>query len=211
MEASNTGTITTDSTVKPKTALLVGDSICAGYYPYVYDELSVKGVVLERQAVGDSSQLLEFVEKKLNVDDYNLIHFNCGLHDLRVDKTTGNYQQSLQNYKTNFEKTLSVLINQPNTIIVFVGITPVIESRHNQKDIKNYSRYLNDVEKYNETALSVMKRFGVPSYELCRILHENDIEKVICEDGVHMTELGRRLCANVVSGKIHNLLWPSQA
>jgi len=68
------------------TALLIGDSICMGYRPLVKQRLEDKvNIIGTDDNGGDSSNLLKNLDEWIIKQNADLIHFNCGLHDLRVD------------------------------------------------------------------------------------------------------------------------------
>lgn len=187
---------------RAKAALFLGDSICAGYFPFVYDILESKGINAERRSVGDSSQLLGTLEGGFSPDGFDLIHFNCGLHDLRVDKKTGLKQQSLEIYEKNLKEAIGILGIFGNVQLLFLESTPVIESRHNAENMKEQYRYMEDIDAYNNLALSMMKRNGIPSYSLSDAINGFGIERIICGDGVHMTEAGKEFVSTFIADKV---------
>ena len=68
-------------------AVLIGDSIAMGCRPLVQKSLSEKVAVLGITGNGgDSSQPPENPDEGMINSGADLIHFNCGLHDLRFQK-----------------------------------------------------------------------------------------------------------------------------
>src|SRR5581483_1704324 len=76
----------TDDPMKPR-VLLIGDSISMGY------TLPVRKLLADRANVhripengGPTTTGLKNIEKWLGDDKWDVIHFNWGLHDLKIDK-----------------------------------------------------------------------------------------------------------------------------
>ena len=187
------------------TALLIGDSICMGYRPLVKQRLEDKvNVIGIDDNGGDSSNLLKNLDEWIINRNADLIHFNCGLHDLRVDPKTGNYQQPLDIYKTNLQKIVQRLKEKTNAKLVWATSTPVIDERHNA--VKEFHRYERDVEAYNKAATAIMKEAGIVIDDLFSIIMtsvarrnvSDDIEICLMPDGVHATEHGNNLLTNAV-------------
>ena len=63
--------------------LLIGDSIRAGYQPFVAEALrGVAEVVSGADYGGTSAHIRANLDGWLRVRRYDLVHLNCGLHDL---------------------------------------------------------------------------------------------------------------------------------
>jgi len=184
--------------IKKLTALLIGDSICMGYRPLVKQNLEDKiNIIGTEDNGGDSSNLLKNLDEWIINRDVDLIHFNCGLHDLRIDPKTGNYQQPLDVYKENLIKIIQRLQNEANAKLVWATSTPVIDERHNA--VKEFHRHKRDVVSYNAVATAIMKEAGIVIDDLFSIIMSDDIEICLMPDGVHMTEHGNKLLTETVS------------
>jgi len=183
--------------IKKLTALLIGDSICMGYRPLVKQRLEneVEIIGIEDNG-GDSSYLLKNLDEWIINRNADLIHFNCGLHDLRVDPKTGNHQQPIDVYKENLIKIIQRLQNEANAKLVWATSTPVIDERHNA--VKEFHRHELDVEAYNEIATAIMKKAGIVIDDLFNIIMSDDIEICLMPDGVHITEHGNNLLTDAV-------------
>jgi isoamyl acetate esterase len=184
--------------INKPTALLIGDSICMGYRPLVKQRLEDKVEIIGiEDNGGDSSNLLKNLDEWMINRDVDLIHFNCGLHDLKVDPKNGNYQQPLDVYKDNLIKIIQRLQNESNAKLVWATLTPVIDERHNA--VKEFYRHERDVEAYNKVATAIMKEAGIVIDDLFNIIIGDDIEICLMPDGVHMTEHGNVLLTDAVS------------
>src|SRR5271167_2117354 len=68
--------------------VLVGDSIRLGYAPRVAQRLSGKAVVISpAENGGDSANVLAHLDEWVLRQKPNVVHLNCGLHDLKRSKT----------------------------------------------------------------------------------------------------------------------------
>ena len=179
-------------------ALLVGDSICMGYRPFVKKRLEDKVEIIGiDDNGGDSGNILKNFGKWFINRNANLIHFNCGLHDLKIDPNTGNYQQPLDAYKENLPKIVQRLKNETNAIIVWATITPVIDEWHSA--VKGFDRHIKDVDSYNKVASAIMKNSGIIIDDLYSVIMNDKIENCLMNDGVHINEHGNELLNKTVS------------
>ena len=53
---------------------------------------------------GDSANVLAHLDESVIREQPNVVHLNCGLHDLKRDKTDGRYQVALEQYVANLER-----------------------------------------------------------------------------------------------------------
>lgn len=182
--------------------LLYGDSISIGYTTTVREELVGKATVFRIFSNGISSH--DFIPKMDKLEqtmfkphlkggwdfEWDLIHFNVGLHDIKymsskgMDKENGKIVSTVPIYKENLVDISEYLQdNFPNTKLIFATTTPVPENAN--------GRYAGDAKKYNEAALEVLKNY--PSviindlYGYTRPNHEKWMEK---PGNVHYNELG---------------------
>ena len=178
-------------------AILIGDSICIGYRSLVQQRLSEKVDILGITGNGgDSSRILENLDEWMINRDADLIHFNCGLHDLKFERDIKTYQQPLDVYEANLRKIVERLRKEANFRIVWATTTPVIDERHNA--VKGFDRYLRDVEAYNRVAAAIVTEAGIAINDLYNAIRNDDTEVCIGNDGVHMTESGNKVLADAV-------------
>jgi lysophospholipase L1-like esterase len=179
-------------------AVLIGDSICMGYRPLVQQRLSeIVNILGIAGNGGDSSRILENLDEWMISRDADLIHFNCGLHDLKFERGTNAYQQPLEVYEANLRKIVTRL--QKGTAkahLVWATTTPVIDERHNA--VKGFDRYQRDVEAYNRVATIIMTEAGIPINDLHSAIQNDDVEACLGADGVHMTERGNKVLTDAV-------------
>jgi arylsulfatase A-like enzyme/lysophospholipase L1-like esterase len=143
----------TDDPKLPR-VLLIGDSISIGYTLEVRKLLAGKANV-HRIPVngGPTSHGLQQLDKWLGTDRWDVIHFNWGLHDLKL-MTNGQHQVDLPQYEENLRQLVKKL-NATGAKLIWASTTPVPEGKLNPP------RLPADVPRYNEAALRVMKEFEV--------------------------------------------------
>ena len=178
-------------------AILIGDSICIGYHPLVKQRLGEKVDILGIEQNGeDSGHLLENLDEWMINRDATLIHFNCGLHDLKFERDTKTYQQPLEVYEANLREIVERLQKETTARLVWATTTPVIDERHNA--VKGFDRYLRDVKAYNSVATAIMTEAGIPIDDLYSVIHNDDVAACLGNDGVHMTERGNNSLTDAV-------------
>jgi len=183
--------------MKP-TALLIGDSICMGYRPFVKQKLMDKvNVIGINDNGGDSRNIIQHFEEWILNTNFDLIHFNCGLHDLKVNRNTGEHQQPINVYEKNLREIVKRLKNETNAKLIWATITPVIDERHNA--VKDFNRHQKDVIEYNKVATAIMNEENILINDLFSAIMNDILEDCLLNDGVHMSEHGNELLTDVVS------------
>jgi acyl-CoA thioesterase-1 len=131
--------------------LIIGDSISMGYTAPLRKLLAGKANVHRIQTNGGpTSNGVANIDKWLGDKKWDLIHFNWGLHDLKIMET-GKHQVLVEDYEKNLE-TLVVRMQKTGAKLIWATTTPVPEGKTNPP------RNVADVLKFNEVALAVMQR-----------------------------------------------------
>lgn len=181
-------------------AILIGDSICMGYRPLVQQSLSDKVNILGITGNGgDNDNLLKNLDEWVINREADLVHFNCGLHDLKFERDTKLYQQPIDVYEANLRRIVEKL-KKTDKKLIWATTTPVIDERHNK--VKPFDRYLRDVQAYNRVALAIMNEAGIIVDDLYSVIQINDVGACLVADGVHATELGNKLLADAVCASL---------
>ena len=193
---------------------LIGDSIAVGYAPLAALGLAGRADVLPPPAnSGDSANLLARLEEWVLKSPPDLLHLNVGLHDLRRWKPDGRYQQPLDAFRANLEAIFTRLTAAMPGRVIWATITPVMDSRQAGGD---FSRQEADVAAYNAAARTVVEGFpacaaaaGGPARaaasrvnDLHDVIQSAGLLQCVSSDGVHMTDIGYRLLADAVVGKV---------
>ena len=97
--------------------LLIGDSISKGYTPYVIEMLREEALVTHNKGnAGPAMRGLENIDEWLAVDEWDVIHFNWGLHDMYLwnyresDRAPAAYEKRLDTLALRLKKTGAKLI-----------------------------------------------------------------------------------------------------
>lgn len=148
--------------------------------------------------------VLPFLRSLLARPDFGAqwIVFNCGLHDIKTDPTTGRRQVDVAEYVENLRQIVG-LIREYCREPVWVATTPVEDARHHQF-CPEISRFERDVLAYNEAALGVMSEARVPVIDLHRFTKTLGAELYM--DHVHYTEEIRRVQAAWLAGQMERIL-----
>jgi len=148
----------TDDPKLPR-VLLIGDSISIGYTLEVRKLLAGKAN-LHRIPVngGPTTNGLQQLDKWLGTGHWDAIHFNWGLHDLKL-MTNGQHQVELTQYEENLRQLVKKM-KASSAKLIWASTTPVPEGKLNPP------RDPADVPRYNGAALRVMKEFDVSVNDL---------------------------------------------
>jgi lysophospholipase L1-like esterase/dienelactone hydrolase len=181
----------------PKVVLL-GDSIRLGYAPLVTKRLAGKAQVISPKANGgDSANLLKHLNEWIDREKPAVIHFNCGLHDLKRSKQNQRPQVEVADYERNLKQIVERLRASEATV-VFATTTPIVDERHARRKA-GFDRHETDVRRYNEAALAVMKSAGVVVHDLHWVVEQGGTEKLLGSDGTHYTPEGYGRLAEAVA------------
>lgn len=180
----------------PKVAL-IGDSIRLGYAPLVAERLQGKALVISpAENGGDSSNVLKHLEEWVEREKPALVHLNCGLHDLKLDQKSKQYQVPLAQYEANLREIAARL--RGKTRLIFALTTPIHDARHAARKAP-FDRFEADVARYNETARRVMLELGIPVHDLHWRVTSSDPDRLQLPDGTHYTPEGYRVLAEAVT------------
>lgn len=124
--------------------LIVGDSISEGYYPYVRSNLA--NVAETHRPEGNHGATwdgLKHLREWLEGRDWDVIHFNFGLHDI--------HRSTIEQYEANLTQIVEQL-KQTKARLIFATSTPVLEGTP--------TFLKGSAMPYNEVARRVMERAG---------------------------------------------------
>lgn len=172
--------------------LLIGDSISMGYTLPVRKLFEGKANVHRVPANGGPTTTgLAKLDSWLTVNENNkwdVIHFNWGLHDLKVTKE-GN-QVSLDEYEKNL-RLLVKKLKATGAKLIWATTTPVPAGKLNPP------RKNEDVLQYNAIALKIMKDEGIAIDDLYAAVlpKQSDWQR---HENVHFTDTGSKALAEIV-------------
>ena len=176
--------------------LLIGDSISGGYGPVVRERLKGKANVhsVHRQKInGDTNNGLEEIDSWLNRGPWDIIHFNWGLWDLKVQED-GRNVVPIEQYGQNL-RTLVKRLKQTRALLIFATSTPVPDL------VLGPKRLAADVPVYNAVARKVMQEEQVFIDDLYAIALPR-LPKIQFPNDVHFAPEGDELLGERVSNCI---------
>ncbi|MGF1578452.1 MAG: SGNH/GDSL hydrolase family protein [Gemmataceae bacterium] len=178
--------------------LLIGDSISMGYTLPTRKLLKGKANVHRIPTNGGPTiRGVEMIDKWLGDRKWDVIHFNWGLHDLKMD-SKGRHQVPLQQYKKNLSQLVERMKGQTK-VLIWASTTPVPQGKVKppRKD--------SDVIAYNKVAAEIMKKHDVKVNDLYSFVLPN-LSKLQRPVNVHFRPGGSAALARQVASKIEAAL-----
>ena len=178
--------------------LLIGDSISIGYTVPVRDLLKGKvNVHRIRENGGPTTNGIAKLAKWLGTGQWDAIHFNWGLHDLKFMET-GKVQVSAEDYEKNLRELVKQL-KATNAKLIWCATTPVPDAKLTppRKDT--------DVHAYNAIARRVMEENRIPINDLYAYVLPK-LAEVQLPANVHFKKEGSEFLAQKVARSIEEAL-----
>ncbi len=174
--------------------LLIGDSISMGYTVGVRELLKgTANVHRIPENGGPTTRGLINIEQWLGKGNWDVIHFNWGLHDLKFMKD-GKRQIPLDEYRTNLD-CLTQRLSATGATLIWANTTPVPEGGVSPK------RLPEDVALYNKAALEIMNKYGIAVDDLYSFA-QPILPQIQMPVNVHFTEIGSDALAHCVASRI---------
>jgi lysophospholipase L1-like esterase len=186
-----------------KTAILIGDSIRMGYQIHVETALDGVARVWGPDANGgDSGNVRAHLSQWLETGLGDIVHLNCGLHDIKKAFDSDQAQVDESAYRENliyiFETVLATGIP-----LVWATTTPVNETWHH--DRTGVDRFSADVDAYNAIAQDEAQKRGVAVDDLHDVIETAGRDELLQEDGVHFSAEGCALLGRHVATCVQKL------
>jgi lysophospholipase L1-like esterase len=179
--------------------VLIGDSIRLGYAPLVAKRLEGKALVISVDANGgDSDNVLKHLDEWVIREKPAVVHLNCGLHDLKLSMKTKEHQVPREKYEANLKEIVTRIRKGTSAALVFANTTPIHDERHARRGA-DFDRFEADVQRYNESAVKVMREAGIPVHDLHGIIADGGSAKLLDSDGTHYTAAGYERLADAVA------------
>jgi len=186
-----------------KKLILIGDSIRKGYQPFVEKNLEGKFEVWgPEENCGTSENILSHIEEWIISKFPDIVHMNCGGHDIKKEFNSDQPLVSLDKYAANLEKIFTIIKEKTKARIIWATITPINEKVHNQK--KGFNRFEKDIIAYNKIALEISKKMGIEVNDLFEKIIKLGIDKYLQSDGTHFTKEGYFILGKMISEFIEN-------
>lgn len=173
--------------------LLIGDSISIGYTAPVRKMLAGKAN-LHRipENAADTKNGVAKLEKWLGSGKWDVIHFNWGLHDIKLG--TGAHQVPIAEYEKNLDALVAKL-KATGAKLIWCATTPVPSAKLNPP------RLPADVVAYNAAAARVMEKHGVTTNDLYAFALPK-LDKIQQPANVHFSPAGSEALAEAVTRAI---------
>ncbi len=171
-----------------KKVLLLGDSIRLGYQPYVQEGLKNEAVVVGPEENGRFAKHtlwgVNLWINELGVPD--IVHWNNGLWDLHHEAPMVEALTPLPEYLDQMRRIINEL-ERYGAKIIFATTIPVLPD--------SIGRSNAEIDLYNQATIELMQTKKIEVNDL-NLLVKQGLPDLICEDRLHLTEEGSRLCAN---------------
>ncbi len=187
-----------------KRVLLLGDSIRMGYDDYVAEEL--KGVCEVVYDPYDNGRFAAYTLWQMNqmfrhFGPFDLVHWNNGYWDMNIESPMEEAIHPIPEYLHFLHRILRE-IRKNGAKPVFATTTPIL-SPGVAADVTGtgaLSIQYNDewVRAYNDAAKALMAEEQVPVNDLYALCAQ-DPHAYKCEDLLHLTEEGYRVCARAIA------------
>jgi acyl-CoA thioesterase-1 len=183
--------------------LIVGDSISIGYTEPVRDLLAAKANVHRIPENGGNTQKgLLRLDTWLGESRWDVIHFNWGLHDIRLEKDgktgkSGTHVVPIAQYEQNLRAIVERL-QKTGAKLIWASTTPVPQDEP--------KRNPEDVGPYNALAAKVMIERGIPIDDLFAVSTERCANLHSGSGNVHYNLEGSRVLAESVARSIGAVL-----
>lgn len=177
--------------------LLIGDSISMGYTLPVRKLLEGKANLHRIPTNGGPSQKgMTEIDKWLGDGKWDVIHFNFGIHDLKI-MPDGKRQVEPADYEKNL-RALVRKIKATGAKVIFATTTPIpADSKPNK---------FGPVKEYNDIARKVMKENGVEIDDLNALITPELAKFQLPDGNVHFHQEGYDFMAKQIAAEIEAAL-----
>lgn len=192
-----------------KKVLLLGDSIRMGYDEYVKELLKDKCEVYYDEDNGRFSSYTLWQANQFfkNHGKFDVVHWNNGYWDMNVEAPMTDAMHPIEEY-IHFLKRIIGEIRRNGAEIIFATTTPILckGSALDNTGVGINISYDNDwVIKYNVAAKKLMAEENITVNDLYELMLKGE-NYYKCEDLLHLTQEGYRLCAEQAAKRIEEKL-----
>lgn len=188
-----------------KTIVLIGDSIRMGYQSRVCELLTSRMQVWgPEQNGGTSANVLAHLGEWAVAHRPEVLHINCGLHDLKKEFGSPEAAIPLNRYRDNLREILNRVKAETDAAVVWALTTPVNHEWHHRN--KTFDRFEEDVRAYNDVAADICRDFGVRVNDLFSVVMSAGRDDLLLPDGVHYKPEGYALLGRTVADCIRKVL-----
>lgn len=193
-----------------QTVVLIGDSIRMGYQETVRRELADRANVWgPAQNGGTSENVLAHLDEWAISRNPDVLHINCGLHDLKKDFGQNAAAVPLPLYADNIRAIMTRVKKETSAVVLWALTTPVNQDWHHKN--KGFDRFETDVCAYNAVAADIARELNIVLNDLFTTVISAGRDDLLLSDGVHFKPegyvlLGKRVaaCIKRVAGVLPN-------
>jgi lysophospholipase L1-like esterase len=178
---------------------LIGDSIRLYSEPFVRDCLPSR-FRLRSPSVNckSSHHVAAGIREWVPPGSADIVHINCGLHDVRHDPGQRRPVSTPEEYLANLGRVFDHLAGTGASVI-WATTTPVDEAMHGGMEAPRWHQA--DIVAYNRLSVDLARGFGFQVNDLHRRLSET-AGGLLMPDGVHFNHAGNRLIGKLVAAAI---------
>lgn len=180
--------------------VLIGDSIRLYSEPFVRERLPSRFQVSSPSVNCKSSHnVAARIKDWIPPATTDVVHINCGLHDVRHDPGRNRPVSSPDQYAANLRHIFSYLA-AIGVSVIWATSTPVDKAMHNSIAMPRW--YRADLVEYNRLSVELALSFGFRINDLFGRLSEAGAEALFLRDGVHFNQAGNALIGQYVAAAI---------
>jgi lysophospholipase L1-like esterase len=188
-----------------KNIVLIGDSIRMGYQHTVHAELVGCASVWWPDQNGESSKnVLAHLDDWVISRQPDVLHVNCGLHDLKKEFGQDAAAVPLDAYRENVRAIMTRAKTETDAIVIWALTTPVNHEWHHNN--KAFDRYEEDVIAYNSVADGVADELGILVNDLFSVVASAGRDSLLLPDGVHFKPEGYELLGKRVAACLKGVI-----
>lgn len=179
--------------------LILGDSISIGYTPVIAQIMDGEANIYRPELNCSSSVVyLEHLSEWMDGQKWDVIHFNCGLHDInrnnnKTIKREGKRRVTINEYIENLRIITDMIIDVSDTAI-WANTTPIPPEA--------VWRRVGDEVEYNKAAAKIMQEKGVAINDLYSFILPYTPGCHPALDNVHFTDFGYRKLGELIAEAI---------
>jgi lysophospholipase L1-like esterase len=184
-----------------KRVILVGDSIRMGYQELVRAQLEGWADVWgPEQNGGTSENVLAHLDEWAITRRPDVLHINCGLHDLRKEFGQDAAAVPLPAYTDNLRTIMTRVKTETDAIVIWALTTPVNQEWH--RKTKGFDRFEADVAAYNAAAADIAQELDIVVNDLVATVTSAGRDDLLLPDGVHFKPQGYAFLGKAVADQI---------
>ena len=182
---------------------LIGDSIRLHAEPWIKESLPSRfRVSSPAENCRSSWHVLAGIQNWVPPGMLDVVHINCGLHDIRRDPGQDRPVSSLDEYAANLQRIFDYLAHAA-TSVIWATSTPVGGSCPNDLAMPRW--HPDDLVAYNRVSADLAFGFGFRINDLHARLSLAPADALLMSDGVHFNDAGNRLIGAHVATAIQGL------